>query len=140
MTKIPSIYQLRQEGWKVFVCHFRMYPIVSLEGVENPVVCPEWLAEELALIMTSIVPPEQHRFVLPRGGLTAVIMTSPTGDNYEGVSVCSLEDNFNRKVGLSIAMGRALYSQPESLEDYKEILNFVREQFNERTRATEATA
>lgn len=42
------------------------------------------------------------------GGITIIEVTSPEGLNATGTAKCSIEDNFNRRVGNSIALGRAL--------------------------------
>lgn len=44
-----------------------------------------------------------------RGGSTTIEVTTPDKQhNVFGKSVCSLEDNFNRRVGNEIALGRAI--------------------------------
>jgi hypothetical protein len=43
-----------------------------------------------------------------RGGQTIVQVRTPNGEELEGVAVCSTKDNFNRRMGLKIALGRAL--------------------------------
>jgi hypothetical protein len=44
-----------------------------------------------------------------RGGSTKIELTTPDKQHtVAGEAVCSLEDNFNRKLGNSIALGRAL--------------------------------
>ena len=44
----------------------------------------------------------------PRGGLTQVEITTPDGSVLSGESRCSKEDPFNKKLGVRIAIGRAL--------------------------------
>ena len=46
--------------------------------------------------------------ILPWGGETTVNLIFPDGQSYTGVATCSLEDRFDRKVGISIALHRAL--------------------------------
>jgi hypothetical protein len=43
-----------------------------------------------------------------RGGSTTIEITTPEGVTAIGKAVCSLEDNFNHRVGNAIALGRAL--------------------------------
>jgi len=43
-----------------------------------------------------------------RGGRTIVQVRTPEGQELEGVAVCSTKDNFNRRMGVKIALGRAL--------------------------------
>jgi hypothetical protein len=45
--------------------------------------------------------------VLQNGGVTHVTITDPLGATREGFADCSPNDQFNRKLGLRIALGRA---------------------------------
>jgi len=42
------------------------------------------------------------------GGRTIVQIKTPEGQELEGEAICSKEDNYNKKLGVSIAIGRAL--------------------------------
>jgi hypothetical protein len=44
----------------------------------------------------------------PRGGTTRVEITLSDGINIIGEALCSLKDNYNKKTGVKIALGRAL--------------------------------
>jgi hypothetical protein len=44
----------------------------------------------------------------PKGGSTVVFLSSPNNHKFWGSSVCSNKDAFNRKLGLEIALGRAM--------------------------------
>jgi hypothetical protein len=79
----PSIKQLRQSGWKIRVMHKRNYDTVDKIDGRYPII---------------------SNF----GGETKIEVTSPEGLNATGIAICSLEENFNRRVGNSIALGRAL--------------------------------
>jgi hypothetical protein len=80
----PTIKDLRRQGYKVRVMHSRRYD--TKHKVSGTVL-------ELAA----------------RGGSTTIELTTPDKQlTVFGKSVCSIEDNFNRKVGNSIAIGRAL--------------------------------
>lgn len=51
---------------------------------------------------------KQHE-LKPKGGLTYVYITDKENKTLGiGKSVCSREDNFNRKLGATIALGRAI--------------------------------
>lgn len=43
----------------------------------------------------------------PKGGTTHVIIDSPNGEHYEGIARCSKQDNYNKKLGVRIAIGRS---------------------------------
>ena len=80
----PSIKQLRQSGWKVRVMHRRNHEIKRTIDGEYP---------------------EVSNF----GGSTIIEVTTPDMSiTASGKAVCSLKENFNRRVGNSIALGRAL--------------------------------
>lgn len=78
-----SIKNLRRRGWKVRVLHSRNYFLRNkLDGTSSEVSA--------------------------KGGVTEIQLTSPDKTiNVSGRAVCSDEDNYNRKVGNSIALGRA---------------------------------
>ena len=88
-----TIKELRRAGYKVRVMHTRFSQMKKrIDGV--------------------------HLEVLAKGGSTTIEVTTPDGKhNVIGKAVCSLEDNFNRKIGNSIALGRAL----QWLNDVKHI-------------------
>lgn len=87
----PTIKDLRRQGYKVRVIHTRFQNIV-----------PRLTGNSFE--------------VSSRGGSTTIEITTPDKQHtVSGKSVCSIEDNFNRKVGNSIALGRAL-KQLETLQ------------------------
>jgi hypothetical protein len=51
--------------------------------------------------------------ISPRGGFTRIEATTPDGKTAVGTAICSDKDNFDRKVGNSIALGRALKALTE---------------------------
>ena len=81
-TKV-SIKNLRQSGWKVRVLHQRNYFLRDrFNGASSEVSA--------------------------KGGITEIQLTSPDKKiNVSGKAICSEEDNFNRKIGNAIALGRA---------------------------------
>lgn len=88
-----SIKNLRQSGWKVRVLHQRNYFLRDKMDGTSSEVCA-------------------------KGGNTEIQLTCPDKKfNVSGVAVCSDEDNYNRKVGNSIALGRAWKNYIESLLD-----------------------
>jgi hypothetical protein len=79
----PTIKNLRRRGWKVRVLHQRNHFLRNrLDGTSSEVSA--------------------------KGGQTEIQLTSPDGEfNVCGKSICSEEDNYDRKVGNAIALGRA---------------------------------
>lgn len=43
----------------------------------------------------------------PKGGKTRLIIDSPTGEHFEGEAICSKKDNYNKRLGIQIALGRS---------------------------------
>lgn len=78
-----SIKNLRRRGWKVRVLHQRNYFLRNRMDGASSEVCA-------------------------KGGVTEIQLTSPDKTiNVSGRAVCSEEDNYDRKVGNAIALGRA---------------------------------
>lgn len=50
----------------------------------------------------------QDNVILPKGGCTVIEITDQNGKTVRGTAECSRKDNFNRKMGNTIALGRAL--------------------------------
>ena len=96
-----TIRQLRRAGFKVRVIHTRHY-----ETREN-------LRMSACFRLSG------------KGGSTKIQITTPDKKvDAEGIAMCSMEDSFNRKLGNSIALGRAvqqLMEFPEVKELLKEI-------------------
>jgi hypothetical protein len=88
-TSNKTIEQLRGEGYKIRVIHFRVL------GAD---LIPE---RELR---------EQNRLceVTNSGGKTIAQVTSPDGRESEGEATVNYKDYFNRKIGAKVALGRAL--------------------------------
>jgi hypothetical protein len=87
-----SIKNLRRRGWKVRVMHSRHY----------------FLKDRLNGSSTEIS---------ARGGITIIEITSPDKTiNASGKAVCSDQDNYDRKVGNAIALGRAYKNALDKME------------------------
>lgn len=95
--KNETIQQLRENGYKVRVGHYRFFGAASkksqpvLHSRKNP------------------LPETEGVNVNPLGGRTEVEITTPDGDNLKGVAECSVKDHYNRKLGIKIAVARALH-------------------------------
>lgn len=77
-----TIQALRQAGYKVRVLHFRDKFYKNRMG-------------------SSI-----NGYESPKGGFTKIVIDSPEGKHYEGEAWCSPKDNYNKKLGVRIALGR----------------------------------
>lgn len=91
-----TIKKLRQSGYKVRVLHSRRHkntPTIDGSRME----------------------------LLANGGSTVIEMTTPNKQyTVRGEAICSLEDNFNRRVGNEIALGRALV-ELRKIPEYSQI-------------------
>jgi len=76
-----TVEELRNNGYKVRVHHHRKMTR-TLDG-SSMVACA-------------------------RGGRTVIEVTTPDGTNLVGSSRCSRKENFNKRLGVKIALGRAL--------------------------------
>lgn len=90
-----SVASLRQNGYKVRVNHYRPY-----EYGEEGVLYTRFMASVMSSYPNLGGPK-------PRGGETRIEITTPNGETLNGVARCSDKDSFNRKLGVSIALGRA---------------------------------
>jgi len=76
---MKTVKELRQSGYKVRVHHFRKFNDLFALDFHNP-----------------------------KGGSTEIEVTSPEGIYVKAEAKCSDQDNFCRKTGVAIALGRAL--------------------------------
>lgn len=86
---MKTIAQLKSEGFEVRITHLR-----QVNDSINALI-PAHLARKLSLS------------VEPRGGMTIAEIKSATGLKYLGFSRVHPIDNFNRKLGVRIALERA---------------------------------
>jgi hypothetical protein len=84
-----TVKQLQDSGYKVKVFHNRLY-----NGYHA------WQNGKRIYGYLEIGPDT-------KGGSTEVIVDAPTGERLHGVAICSREDNYNKKLGIRIAIGRA---------------------------------
>jgi hypothetical protein len=74
-----TVHDLRKNGYKVRILHHRKSDNRVLGAVKA------------------------------RGGMTVVQITTPDGVDLEGQSKCSDKDLYDKKLGVKVAIGRALY-------------------------------
>ena len=91
MKNINQIHELRKNGYKVRVTIYRYYP-------HDNEVRPVWEMRKNGLI----------KHISPFGGKNIIQLKSPDGREVVGIAECSKEEQYNRKIGNSIALGRAL--------------------------------
>lgn len=85
-----NVQELRNQGYKVKVFHNRLY-----NGYHK------WQVGGHEYIQRNTpVDPDS------KGGSTEIVIDSPSGEHFHGVAICSKKDNFNKKLGVKIALGR----------------------------------
>jgi hypothetical protein len=89
-----TIEELRNSGYKVKIFHNRLYN--GYHAWQN--------GRRVYGYTDGIIGPDT------KGGSTEVIIQTPTGERLHGIAICSTEDNYNKKLGVKIAFGRALYA------------------------------
>lgn len=86
-----TIQQLRNNGYKVRVLHNRLY-----NGYHK------W--------QVGSKPKSGHCGPIDpdaKGGSTEIVIDSPTGEHFQGLAICSKKENYNKRLGVKIAMGRS---------------------------------
>lgn len=90
--KQKTVEQLRKDGYKVRVEHFR-----PDANTGKPVRYSRRIKD---------------KDVAPTGGFTNVTITSPDGKDFEGSSYCHNNDVFNYGLAVTISIGRAFKFGP----------------------------
>lgn len=97
-----TVAEARRNGFKVRVGHYR----ISYEDGKFLGTMPKKLKEEMwedSLVLDSDYADKGY---FPRGGRTSVELEKD-GKTSFGISECSFLDNYNKKVGVEIALRRA---------------------------------
>ena len=106
-----TVKQLHQQGFKVGVRHERIEKGETTinECFDNisELKFSERLEKQMGRIETWMVE-SNGEMILPWGGKTEVRLSSQNNRTFLGVSNCSILDGYNKKVGLKIALGRAI--------------------------------
>jgi hypothetical protein len=95
MTK--TVHQLRKEGHKVRVEHFRRYfdrtngCYVYLTNYQYSLVNPMWVTGPLAT-----------------GGYTNITLTTRSGSEYQADARCSTKENYCKKAGVALSLARII--------------------------------
>lgn len=87
-----TVQDLRNKGYKVWVLHNRLY-----NGYHK------WQVGSRPTSGYIGVPVDPD----PKGGSTQIIIDSPEGKHFQGLAICSKKDNYNKRIGVRIALGRS---------------------------------
>ncbi len=100
---MKTIEELRRAGYKVTVNHYR-YPQVANPDMSNSQVKKLECEMDNAHFLQ-----ESGAGLSPFGGETIVELVTPSGMiAITAISRCNIKDNFNKKMGIKIALNRAL--------------------------------
>lgn len=104
MNPVETLNALREQGFKVSVRHKRL---TFIEAGEVAAINPRYHNHRMEAItdMARSKHERPNETVSPRGGQTIVTAVSPDME-YGGIAICSIEDNFVKRVGLAKATGR----------------------------------
>ena len=106
--KNPSPTQIQKQlGVKIRVVHLRY--------VKNQITGQNELITRRDIPSGSVIQ--------PKGGIVKVTFENPNG-KFEGQSVCSLSDIFNKRLGLNKALGRAIQKAYHAEKNVQFNLNF----------------
>lgn len=122
--KSNIVESLRKNGYSVRITHYRDYNLVRVydEKSEEYIVVDDIYNIDLDLLeeatgknvadMTGVaqhqLPKSLHKYVTTHGGVTTAEITAPDGTEVFGKAECSVSDNFNRRLGVKLALKRAL--------------------------------
>jgi hypothetical protein len=91
-----SLTKLKTEGYKVKAVHLRrVFNGINYRLLTRYQILDDYGTMDLALLT---------------GGETRVYIKSPDGRESQAIAKCSEKDNFNKKLGLKIALNRAFSS------------------------------
>ncbi len=80
----------------------------DLRRVGHKVRVMHWRIVGSKLRPVNEITPDMHDRLKSKGGKTRVEITTPDNQTLVGEAICDKNDPFNRKLGIRIAVGRAL--------------------------------
>lgn len=105
---MSTVKSLRQYGWKVRVMHSRYIGVVP-----KKFLCGAHRAQQVMGVLGKTL--KYH--ILPKGGETKVEITPPKSElSFIGIAYCGDKDTYSKKIGVDIALNRALNNYQDSLK------------------------
>ena len=95
-----TVEQLRKSGYRVLINHYR-YPGNVSKGLNKRQASK--VKMECAFALS-----DEGLGISPFGGKTTIEVISQSGTSYTAEADCSVRDNFNKRMGVKIALGRIL--------------------------------
>jgi hypothetical protein len=123
MKKIPTVHELRRQGYKVRVTHIRkFYRFDPMTGRKQEFFAPFQSSKFTKNHPDSPLVAEKSKyeefFMSARGGETVVELNFGGKEIGKGVSVCSESDAYIKKYGVKKALGKALQSAKANEDPY----------------------
>ncbi len=112
-----TIHELRKEGFKLRILHSRYYGLISAEA---PRLISNFEIRESKHDLGQFWPFRVG--VLGKGGRTEIDLLTPDGRQYKASTDCSKTDNFNRKRGIKICLGRIQKQMDQELKPSTSVL------------------
>ena len=130
MKKVPTVHELRQQGYKVRVTHVRKFLRFDPEtGKKEQFFHPFQSSKFSKNHPDSPLVAEKEKyeefFLSCKGGETIVELGLNGKEIGKGVSTCSEEDNYVKKYGVKKATAKALWDAKIQEDPYFNIRNFV---------------
>lgn len=105
---MKTVAELREEGYKVGVTHSRAYTWEDKKNEADISADDVFFMSRRAFIASFEELEDDAPRLLQNRGETKVTLTTPDGVTVEGYSRCWFRDSYDRKMGVKIALGRAL--------------------------------
>ena len=105
LSRDNLVQSLRDQGFTVRVTHHRNYLVLNTM-VYNGCVRPSNNLVSVVTLPRHMAPP--LNMALPKGGMTEVEVVTPDGEILTDTAYCSETDQFNKRRGVAIALGRIL--------------------------------
>lgn len=105
---MKTIEELRRAGYRVTVNHYRYPKIANPSMSHNQVKKLESQMDNAHFLQQS------GAGLSPFGGETLIEVVTPSGMiSVAAISRCNIKDNFNKKMGIKIALNRILSQLPQ---------------------------
>jgi hypothetical protein len=130
MKNIPSIYELRKQGYKVRVTHVRkFFRFDPRTGKKKEFFARFETKKPKKEIQPELFPkdPTEEFFLSGKGGETIIEIASKSGKELaKAIAVCSEEDSYVKKIGIKKATALAL----RQINENKDIYGSLRKMFS----------
>lgn len=99
MKTVPTVYELRKQGWKVKVGHHRRY--FRYDAFTGRKIT-------MLFLQSTVEEAPENWFLSATGGKTTVYITTDSKVELYGEANCSEKEHYNKRSGLKKAIARAL--------------------------------